>query len=130
MHLIREKRWSLQSFKEHIIVTSFYIVVAECPWCPHIYKTGGHRKCITVFWHICVDMEGILYSRKEESSVQQLYSITLLVHKCCPLQVRGGGGAWLDVGGKVECVALEFSDGDGRMLEVIQQHLDLGHDVM
>ena len=76
--------------------------------------------------HLC-GHGGDLYSRMEESSVQQLYSITLLVHKCCPLQVRGGGGggAWLDVGGKVECVALEFSDGDGRMLEVIQQHLDL-----
>lgn len=36
----------------------------------------------------------------------------------------------LDVGGEVESVSLQFSDGDGRMLEVIQQHLDLSHDVM
>lgn len=31
----------------------------------------------------------------------------------------------LDVSGKIECVALEFSKGDGRVLQVVEQHLDL-----
>lgn len=31
----------------------------------------------------------------------------------------------LDVGGKVERVALQLGEGDGRMLQVVQQHLDL-----
>lgn len=39
---------------------------------------------------------------------------------------RPEGGGWgLNVSGKVECVALQFGKGDGRMLQVIQQHLDL-----
>lgn len=33
--------------------------------------------------------------------------------------------ARLNVRGKVECVALEFRKGDGRMLQVVEQHLDL-----
>ena len=36
-----------------------------------------------------------------------------------------GGGRCLNVSGKVERVTLQFSEGDGRMLQVIQQHLDL-----
>lgn len=31
----------------------------------------------------------------------------------------------LNVSGKVECVPLQLSEGDGRMLQVVQQHLDL-----
>lgn len=41
-----------------------------------------------------------------------------------------GGGRGLNVSGIVERVALQFSEGDGRMLQVIQQHLDLRHHVM
>lgn len=40
---------------------------------------------------------------------------------------RPEGGGWsLDISGKVERVALQLGKGDGRMLQVIQQHLDLG----
>lgn len=31
----------------------------------------------------------------------------------------------LNVSGKVECVPFQLSEGDGRMLQVVQQHLDL-----
>lgn len=44
-----------------------------------------------------------------------------LVSRCCP-ETRGWG---LNVSGKVECVALEFGEGDGRMLQVVEQYLDL-----
>lgn len=36
----------------------------------------------------------------------------------------------LNVSGEVECVSLQLSEGDGRVLQVVQQHLDLCHDVM
>lgn len=39
-----------------------------------------------------------------------------------------GGGRALNISGKVECVALQFGKGDGRMLQVIEQHLDLSRD--
>lgn len=42
---------------------------------------------------------------------------------------RPEGGGWgLDVSGEVERVALQFGKGDGRMLQVVQQHLDLRGD--
>lgn len=40
------------------------------------------------------------------------------------------GVAVLNVGGEVKRVALELGEGDGRMLQVVEQHLDLSHDVM
>lgn len=36
-----------------------------------------------------------------------------------------GGGRGLNIGGEVECVSLQLSIGDGRMLQVVEQHLDL-----
>lgn len=46
-----------------------------------------------------------------------------------PLQMvffeKGGG---LNISGKVKCVPLQFGKGDGRMLQVIEQHLDLRGD--
>lgn len=71
-----------------------------------------------------------MYSRKEESLVQQLYSISLLSTNAAPFREEVVAVLELHVSGKVERVALQFSDGDGRMLEVIQQHLDLGHNVV
>lgn len=39
---------------------------------------------------------------------------------------RPEGGGWgLNVSGKVERVALQFGKGDGGMLQVVEQHLDL-----
>lgn len=37
----------------------------------------------------------------------------------------GWGGGGLNVSGKVERVALQFGEGDGRVLQVVEQHLDL-----
>lgn len=37
-----------------------------------------------------------------------------------------GGGRGLNVSGKVERVPLQFGKGDGRMLQVVEQNLDLG----
>lgn len=42
----------------------------------------------------------------------------------------GVGRRGLNVSGKVECVALELREGNGRMLQVVEKHLDLCHDVM
>lgn len=36
-----------------------------------------------------------------------------------------GGGRGLNISGKVERVALQFGKGDGRVLQVVEQHLDL-----
>lgn len=42
---------------------------------------------------------------------------------------RPEGGGWgLDVSGEVQCVALQFGKGDWRMLQVVEQHLDLRED--
>lgn len=39
---------------------------------------------------------------------------------------RPEGGGWgLNVSGKIERAALQFGKGDGRMLQVVEQHLDL-----
>lgn len=37
----------------------------------------------------------------------------------------GGSVRGLNISGKVERVPLQFGKGDGRMLQVIEQHLDL-----
>lgn len=39
--------------------------------------------------------------------------------------LSGAREGWLDVSGKVERVAFEFSKGDGGVLQVVEQHLDL-----
>lgn len=48
---------------------------------------------------------------------------------CVTLAVRvkppAGWRLFLDVSGEVERVALEFGEGDRRMLQVVEQHLDL-----
>lgn len=36
-----------------------------------------------------------------------------------------GGGRGLNISGEVERVSLQLSIGDGRMLQVVEQHLDL-----
>lgn len=53
---------------------------------------------------------------------QGLYGVShSLVSRCRP-ERRGWG---LNVSGKVECVALQFGEGDGRMLQVVEQYLNL-----
>lgn len=47
--------------------------------------------------------------------------VVVVVEVCC----RG-----LNVSGEVQRVALELGEGDGRMLQVVKQHLDLCHDVV
>lgn len=43
-----------------------------------------------------------------------------LVPSACRLHVRG----------EVKCVAFELAEGDGRMLQVVEKDLDLGHHIM
>lgn len=84
MHLIRRKTLEVSVLKEHTFVTSFYIVVPECPWCPHIYKQEVvENASVSLVAFLCGHV-GDLYSRKEESLVQQLYSITLLSTNAAP----------------------------------------------
>lgn len=58
------------------------------------------------------------------------------LHGVCPLALSSPdealreGGRGLDVSGEVERVALQLGEGDGRMLQVVEQHLDLCHDVV
>lgn len=58
-----------------------------------------------------------------------LYGVS---HSLSPLLALWGGaggrgvmGGGLHVSGKVERVALQLGKGDGRMLQVVEQHLDL-----
>lgn len=95
MHLIRRETLRVSVFKEHIFVTSFYIMVSECPWSPHIYIQGSIENAQMSSGAFLWGLRGNLYSRKEERDCPTAQLHLSLVLKCCPLQVRGGGGAWI-----------------------------------
>lgn len=47
-----------------------------------------------------------------------------------PPPAPSGSRLGLHVGGEVQCVPLQFCEGNGGVLQVVEEDLDLGHDVM
>lgn len=47
-----------------------------------------------------------------------------------PLAAPTAAHPRLHVCGEVQCVPLQFCEGNGGMLQVVEEDLDLGHDIM
>lgn len=101
-------------------------VLHHLPTCLHLLFTGlnGWLICGDSWWgwgglYSCdIHREERLWGPNPERSLYPDFSPP-------PDGVWRGGGRSLNISGKVERVPLQFGKGDGRMLQVIEQHLDL-----
>lgn len=94
---------------------------------------SGRDVCVC----LCEGKGGGLYSQDEQPAGrradagppvgedQGLYGVSLSLLSVWRPEGGGDGGGGLNVSGIVERVALQFREGDGRMLQVVEQHLDL-----